>query len=421
MINGRSTLLRFVIAAVLGLGILALLTWGNYAYSVKNPGGNDFLTQWVSTRTFLTAGISPYSDETSLQIQLDAYGRPALPGEYELRETLPLYSIAVFLPFALIKDYFWARAAWMTVLEIGIVLLSIVSIKLVDWRPGPIILGIFIFFSLLWYHAFRPIINGNVVILVALFLAGGLLALKNGQDELAGVLIALSTIKPQVVILAFIFLLIWSIQVRRWRLTGWMLSSLVLLIAIAALLLPDWLLQNLREFLRYPANNPPSTLQSALGYFFPAMGARIGWIIAGVLGVVLLIEWWLARRWDFGGILWTTCFSLVVSQWIGIQTDPANFIITLPATVLVFSLWEERWRRTGRIFTYACLLLLFFGIWALVVSTTTNITQPIQNPMLFFPYPVFMLVMLFWVRWWAVKPLHPWFDSIYMQENPWRK
>lgn len=414
-------MLRFVLSIGITGIVLALLTWGNYRFVVQNPGGNDFLVHWSGTRTFLTEGISPYSDEAALRIQQAAYGRAALPGEHELRVAYPLYSIVFFFPFSLISDFSMARALWMTVMEMAIFGLSIISLKLADWRPRFGVLVLFILFSFFWYHGLRPLINGNAVILVAVMVAGGLLALKSGADELAGVLFAFSTIKPQVVILFIFFVLIWGIQRKRWRMVGWLCATIFLLSASVALLLPDWILQNIREVLRYPLYNPPGTLQAALGVWLPAMGKRIGLVISGILAVILLIEWWFVRRWEFRGFLWTACITLVISQWIGIQTDPGNFIVLLPALTLVFSLWEERWKHGGAIFTAVCMALLFVGIWGIFLGTITYGAQPQQGPEMFLPLPAFLILSLFWLRWWAVNPQRPWFDSIYIRENPWKR
>jgi hypothetical protein len=417
----RNKTLQFILAVTGILVILGLLSWGNYLYATQNPGGNDFLVHWMGTRSFLTEGVSPYSDEAALKIQQMAYGRPAQQGEHELRVAYPLYSIVLFFPFSLISNFVLARALWMTLLEVGLFLFSWVCIRLADWRPSLLMTAGFFIFSILWYHAFRPLINGNAVILVALMVAGGLLALRNEADELAGVLFAFSTIKPQVVVLLILFVLIWGIRSKRWRLVGWLVGTIALLSASVALLMPDWILQNLREVLRYPGYNPPGTLQAALGIYLPAMGQRIGWGIAGVLGIILLIEWWLSIRWEFRGFLWTACLTLVFSQWMGIQTDPGNFIVVLPALTLIFALWQERWTRLGNILSISSLVILFLGIWALFLGTVTYGNQPQQSPIMFLPLPSFLIIALFWVRWWAVNPTRPWFDTIYQRENMWKR
>ena len=206
----RSNLLVMILLVVFGIGALVALTWGNHTYAGQNPGGNDFLVHWEGTRALLKDGISPYSDETAVRIQTLAYGRPAQPGEHELRVAYPLYSIIFFAPFALIDNYLMARAVWMTLLEVGLIALVFLSLRLASWKPAPVLLALLLLFSLFWYHGLRSLVNGNAVILVAVGLVAGLLALRAGSEELAGVLFAFTTIKPQVVVLVLAFVCIWG-------------------------------------------------------------------------------------------------------------------------------------------------------------------------------------------------------------------
>ncbi|MEA4909855.1 MAG: glycosyltransferase family 87 protein [Anaerolineaceae bacterium] len=404
-----------IVVVILGL---SALTYANYRFVQQNPGGNDFLVHWMGTRVYVTEGISPYSDQAAERIQTYAYGRPAQAGEHELRFAYPLYSIVLFLPFALIPDFAMARAIWMTVLEAGLVAISLLSVRVVDWRPGVKTMAAFLLFSLLWYHGVRPLINGNAVILVALCIVGGLLAMRAKADELAGVLFAFATIKPHVALLFILFVAIWSLAHHRPRVVGWLAATVFLLGLSAVLLMPDWILQNIGEILRYPAYNPPGTLRTALIALLPGIGNRLGLAITGVLAVVLIFEWWLSTRTEeYRHFLWTACLTLVVAQWIGIQTDPGNFIVTMPAIVLIFTMWEERWHRGGRIVSLSSMLLLLVTIWGIFLLTVQYGDQPVQSPVMFLPLPAFLLFGLYWVRWWAIRPPNVWFDSIYVQEN----
>jgi len=417
--NQRLSLVFLIVGAIGVIVLLVELGRMNYTYCQQNPGGNDFLVHWMGTRMLLKDGISPYSDQTATQIQIFAYGHPAQPGQHELRVAYPLYSVLLFIPFALIQDFALARAIWMTLLEVSLILLTFFSIRLFQWKPNLIVLALIFLFSLVWYHAVRTIINGNAVALVALGLLAAFLAIKNGQDEVAGFLFALTTIKPQLVILVILFVLIWAANRRRWRLVSWFFGTMVILIAVSFLFLPDWIIQNIREILRYPGYNPPGTPGAAFSVWFPAMGNRLGWILSGILIILLLIEWFLAirRKVEFPGFFWTAYLTLVASQWIGIQTDPGNFIILFPAIMLVFAMWEQRWKRAGTALTVVSLLILTIGIWAVFLSTVDYRYQPQQSPVLFFPLPLFLFITLYWTRWWAVRQPRAWFDELYAREN----
>lgn len=389
---------------IVALGVMAVLTWANFRYASQNPGGNDFLVHWVGTRSLFLDGVSPYSEEVAIQIQTLAYGRPALPGEHELRVAYPIYSALIFLPFALISDFTLARALWMTALEVGLISLALISLELVRWRMKPWWLALFLVLSILWYHGLRPLINGNAVILVAVMLVAALLALRSRRYELAGVFLSLATIKPHLVILPIIFILIWTLSQRRWQTLAWLAITVGLLSAGFAFFVPDWPLQNLHEILRYSSYNPPGTPAAVLAIWLPNTGARLGWALSTILGVMLLIEWWLAHRQEFPWFLWTACLTLVISQWIGIQTDPGNFILLFLPLVLVLSIWSERWGRRGEILVGIILLLLLVVPWVVFLQTVTFGDQPLQHPVMFLPLPAFLLIGLYWVRWWAIRP-----------------
>lgn len=390
----------------------AVLTIGNYRYAALNPGGNDFLVYWMGTRSFITEGISPYSDEVALRIQDMVYGRPAIAGEHELRFAYPLYSIVFFLPFALIKEFTLARAVWMTVLEVALIALCFLSLRLTRWKPTPLILLLLLIFSLFWYHGLRALILGNAVVLVTLLLVGALLAIRSNADELAGVLLGFATIKPQVVVVLLVFVVIWAFARKRWKIIFWLVGTVGLLTAACVLLMPDWLLQDLREIMRYSSYNPPGTPAAVFSIYMPGVGKRIGQAVSVLLMLVLLVEWRLSLRGDFRAFLWAACLTLTASQWIGIQTDPGNFIVLYPALVLVLAMWDERWRRSASWMMIGTLVLLFAGIWLVFLHTLERAYQPIQSPLLFFPLPVFMFIGLYLVRWWATRPLKSWTTTL---------
>jgi hypothetical protein len=402
----RSTIL-IIFLIIVGGAILAGLTWGNYNYSSQNPGGNDFLVHWVGTQELIMKGVSPYADEVALRIQTLAYGRPAQPGEHELRVAYPIYSTIFFAPFAIIENFTIARAVYMTFLEVCIFLLSLVCISLSRWRPGLIVLFIFFLFSVFWYHAIRPLINGNAVIFVALLITAALWAIRQERDEFAGILLGFATIKPQVVILVWIFITLWAISKKRWRLLIWSYGTVAILSVIGFILVPGWLIQNFYEILRYPAYNPPGTPGAAFSQWFPGVGRQLGWGLTLVTAVILLIEWVLAWGKEYDWFLWTACLTLTISQWIGIQTDPGNFIVLLFPLVLFFVNLENRWGKIANIFSVLIMIGLLIGLWALFLATVQFGGQPVQHPIMFFPLPFVVLCGLYWVRWWAIRPRRP--------------
>jgi hypothetical protein len=396
-----NTTWKIVALLVASVILISALTYANHVYAVSNPGGNDFLVHWVGARSFLQDGISPYSDTVALRIQTIVYGRAAEPGEHELRVAYPLYSILLFLPFSWITDFNWARAAWMTVLELALIAALLMSHQIMEWKPRRWLLALLLTFSLLWYHAMRPVILGNVVILQMLGVVGLLLALKKGENGTAGFLLALITVKPQVALLPVVFVLIWSVYRRRWQVATWFLSTLFFLAAFATLLLPSWWIENLREIVKYPAYNPPGSLSSILALWVPTQGQRIGTVLSALIAFILVIEWWRFRKADYQTFLWVFCLTLVLGQWVGLQNDPGNFIMLFFPLIYLFATWSNRWQRGGMTLTLVTMGVLMFGLWGLFLATVERSYQPIQSPVMFFPLPGIVVILLYWMRWWA--------------------
>ncbi|MBS1249567.1 MAG: hypothetical protein MAG431_01147 [Chloroflexi bacterium] len=380
------------------------LAWGNYRFATQNPGGNDFLVHWVGARALIFEGRSPYSDTVATQIQTIAYGHPAQAGEHDLRVAYPLYSELLFAPFALVENYAIARAAWMTLLEIALVTMTFLSLSLAQWRPNKWILTLCLLFTLIWYHAVRALINGNAVIIIGLLLTGAFVAIREKKDEVAGFLLAYTTIKPQLVVLIIPFILYWAIHQRRWKLVSWFLGSMAALVLGAMIFIPNWIIQNIWEIMRYPDYNPAGTLGQVLASWMPGIVLQLKWGITITLSLLLLWEWWSARQQSFTRFLWTACLTLVISQWIGIQTDPGNFIYLFPALILILAGFDKRWQKNGIWVILAILSVLFVGLWLLFILTLEQTYQPTQDPIMFIPLPAFLLIGLYWVKWWIVHP-----------------
>jgi hypothetical protein len=234
-----------------------------------------------------------------------------------------------------------------------------------------------------------------------------LLFIKRGEERIAGILLALTTIKPHLVVLVIAFILLWAVYHKRWQLLYWFSGTMVLLVVAGLILIPDWITQNLREVFRYPGYNPAGTLASALGEWLPGIATQLKYGIGAFLGMLLVFEFWQARKGGFNHLVWTGLFTITVSQWIGIQTDPGNFILLFPALVLILAVINQKWEQQGGLATAIILSVVLVGLWGLFIATLQRSYQPVQGSVMFLPFPAFCVIGLYWIKWWFIrsKPL----------------
>jgi hypothetical protein len=79
-------------------------------------------------------------------------------------------------------------------------------------------------------------------------------------------------------------------------------------------------------------------------------------------------------------------------------------ILIIPLA-LIFSIVYDRWR-IGSSLSILLLIFLFAFPWAMYFFTPIPLTQEI----LFLFLPLFTVIGLYWIRWWALSPPRVWAD-----------
>ncbi len=387
----RDEAVTLILMAILLLIFFVVMSIGNYSFSEKNPGGADFVPRWLGVRLLLTEKVNPYSDEATEKIQEFIYGREARDDEDQVLFVYPLYSFIFFAPYSMLSNYNLARALWLTTLEVAIILITIFSLYLANWKPPPGLLAVLILFALFWYHGLRPLINGNPSILAAFFTISALLAIRNEHDVLAGILLGFATIKPQVIVLLLPLIIIWAISRRRLRLIASTAATVGILIVFATAMMPGWIGQNLAQISAYPTYTLASSPRAVFEEWWSEIGSQLGTILTVLLVLILFWQWRKAWKQDFQILFPIVMITLVITTMVGIATATANYIVLFPGLILIFSTWESNSPRYGRGLVLLTIFILFIGLWILFFSTLNGRTQ---SPVMFFPIPIFLLIML---------------------------
>jgi hypothetical protein len=385
------------VMAVIGLALLAVgLTLTNLRFARSSPGGNDFLARWVAAHAWVVDGLDPYDPQESLRAQEMIYGRPAdLSRQEDLAQfAYPLHSMLFFAPMALLP-YTEARAVWMTLLEIGLPAIAIQGVSLARWKLSPWRVALLAVFSLAWYHGVRSVIVGQFAVIDAVLMIGSLVAVQRRRDVLAGCLLALSTAKPQMPVLLYPFILIWAAYGRRWRIViSVLLTSLVLLV-VSLVLIPSWPLQwigQLGTYTEYATSGPPVWIFAS---YFPNSSSWIEAVLSGALLAYLAWEWVHSLGKADGWFQWTAALTIVITNLVVLRTATTNYVVMLPALILVLAVMEDTWGRAGAWLGGAVLILLVVGLWVLFLSTVQGNHE---SRLMYFPLPLLSLGGLWLIR-----------------------
>lgn len=408
----RSNRQVYQLILILAVFILipASLTYLNYRFSTQNPGGNDFLARWNGAHEWLINGKNPYSDEVSLITQNLIYGHPAdiTKGEDLNQFVYPLYSMIFFAPFGLM-NYNLARAVFMTILEISMGLICFVSLRLTNWKVKRFTLIGLMLFSVGWYCAIRTIILGQFSGLNALVILLGIWAIQQKQDVVGGMLLILSTSKPQMSYLLVIYVFFWAITTQRWKLILSMIFSFIVLMLVSFALLPDWPRDWLRQMVSYPeyTSRIGSTLSVIAGYV-PGIGKQVNFFLHGAFYLYLISEWIRSKGKDIPTFIWTAFMTLVVTNLVAYRTATPHYVALLGPLFLISRVLEDRWGNLGKWINRINFTLLFVGLWVLFVTTVKDTNEA---AIMYLPVPFLSLFFLWWTRWWAIKPLNSFFED----------
>ncbi len=397
----RSALISLLILG----GILGLigLTFLNLRIAEEYPGGQDFFTLWFGARAWVKEGLSPYSDEVEMQAKSMLAENPNLSrgnsSSFKVLYPLPAYFLV--LPFGLM-DFLTARAVWMTLLEISMVILAFLSVRMAGWDVNFLKFTLLLAFCLFWYHGIRIFYDGNPSLFTAVTITLGLYFVLKKQDLAAGIILAASCFRPSMVFLLVPFVLIWAISVRRRELIWSLLITLFVLLLASLVLLPRWPLEwftNVWDYINnfFRLNSPVAIIADSM----PGIRRSLMIFFHAVIGIYLLIEWILALGKDDRWFIWTAMLTIVISNLVSFGSGTSNFTMMIPVLFLIFQSWEQRWQSGGRWMTGLILLLLGGGIWAIFLATRQGFAEPVW---VYFPLPLICLIGLWWVRWWFIRP-----------------
>ncbi len=375
----NSYLLRsYKIWLILGILMLVLVAAESVAlhqvFTSKFPGANDFFVRWLGGRAYILYGTNPYDRDVAEEAQKAMFGRLTRPEDKdEAFFAYPLYTLFFFFPLSLLP-YAWAQAIWMTVLQFMLLAVTILSLYLSGWRPPPRLYWFTVFWGIFFYNGARALILGQFSVLVALALLLGLWAIKQRHFGWAGIFLAVTTIKPQMIFLVLLFLMVWALTHKRWRLIISFGVSMLALVFSSMLLVPGWPLdfvKNAVAYSDYVAFGTP--LENLLHYLFPASFAAPLTVILSALFFLVLLPGWGIALFDLRFTIYD--LRLLVCGQPKIQNPKSKiegaFTWAVMSSLIVGSLITFRSATTNQVILYLPLFFFFYRLSQTSLSKTS--------------------------------------------------
>ena len=336
------------------------------------PRGNlsDLYPRWLGTRELLLHHRDPYSAEVTREIQTGYYGRPLDPDRADEPKdqqgfAYPLHVVfllapTVSLPFPVVQAGF----RWL------LVILTLASIFLwlwvLRWHPSVTVTAILIVLTFGSYAVVQGIKLQQLTLVVSALLAGCAAALVAGYFLLAGFLLALATIKPQLALPVAGWLVLWAVSDwRRRQIFFWSfaLTTAVFLLA-SEYVQPGWIGQFRGAVAAY------RQYTGGAGSLLDVLATPIlGKILAAAAVIAVAVTGWRVRRAAHDSVGFSTMFSLVLVVTLVIVPSfaPYNQVLLLPAVFLIATSWKELWGR-DRLTRLACGLAVLIVIWPWLAS-----------------------------------------------------
>jgi hypothetical protein len=385
----RSFFMRFIL-----LGLLLVCSASMWIYWNRVPGAlhaasvrtglpqakplTDLYPRWYGTRELLLHHRDPYGVEVSRDIQIAYYGRalnPSVAADWldQERFAYPLYVIFLMLPtvpmeFDRVRVVVWWFLAtvaalgvwfWLHFLRIQLSVVAGVAVFSVVLTSVPVMQGL----SLL-----------QLGLLVASLIAGAAACAAKGRLFLAGTLLAMATIKPQMALLPIAWFAMWTVGEWKQRKPlvwgfGLMLTGLIV---ASEFLLPGWLIRYPQALVAY------SGYTNAKAFLGAVMPSTVLWAVSVLAALGVGVFCWRVRREPADSVWFAIALAFVLALTVTIvPTVNASFnqVLLLPAFLLGVRHWRDlgRGARANRLALYAMTGCAFLP-WALALVVV--VAQP---------------------------------------------
>lgn len=429
-LTSRDILSIFTLA-LLGFLLTAGLLVFNWWLAGQFGMGAEILPAWNGSRAFLFEQVDPYSKTVMERTQIEVYGRAAREGEFPYALDIPfplliVYFLPLFiyrllqiliglLPFNILLPmpdptwFPWVHAGWMTLSEIGLIVLVYLAFQFTDWKPKTWFRVFLPVFSIGSLYSILAILDGSFSILLVLAVVGALALLRSQNDEAAGMLLAIASFKWEAALLLFLFVVIGVYLSKRWHVFLGYIMVWVVLGGVAFLLYSTWFWPYLRSVAANLRAADAHTLAKYFSAWIPDTGERLALLVISILLLILVLEWFAAfRSNDFRRLAWAAALSLAITPLTSFSTSFTNLAPLVFSFAVILPFAWERWERRPYFVLFLFCLVFFLSPYLVLWQVKDFF---LADGLLYLLPPVLTILGLYWIRWYVVRPPRTWLDS----------
>src|SRR5947209_6388169 len=324
------------------------------------PRGNlsDLYPRWLGARELLLHGRDPYAADVTRDIQTGYYGRPLDPRrpndpKDQQAFAYPLYVVLVLaptvrFPFPLVQRAFLGLLLVLTASSV------LLWLRALQWRISLTAKLLWIILVVGSFPAIQGFKLQQLTLLVAALLAAAMACLVQRRFVIAGILLAMASIKPQLISLVAIWIIIWiSGNWRERRKVFWSAAACI------AFLLAGWV----GEF-RAAMSSYYQYTGGGRSILDVAMSPRWGRGASALLVFVQIFLLWKLRREPEGSraFHWSVAAVLATTLIIVPMFAPYNQVLLVPCAMLALKELRTLWNG-GRLARFFLLIVAVSLAW----------------------------------------------------------
>ncbi len=282
----------------------------------------------------------------------------------------PLFQLLIYLPFAVIPDYLWASAFFLTINQICIILIIHMLFQILGWKPK-IVERISVYLlsaTVIFIQA--NMFSGKTSIIQLTFIVAVLYYEEDRKPILSGIFLGLSFIDPISMLFAIIVLLIIFISKKEFSIVFWFIITIGLLSIFVTIFDGNWIIGWLKNMVLTPSRFPFITYIDGIQTKYGVHANRLFLIIPIILTSWLILEVFRTPKETAGEKIWLLCISGIINYYVMVRPDHYAAVLFLPTLIFLISVWWKRINHVGKIILYLLLTAMSVGVFLLQINTS---------------------------------------------------